>query len=453
MKDKLAAALFSLLFAAVFGGVGVFATWVIAATIHDGLRAQDWVRVKAYVESLEGSEVRYAYTFQGREYSGNRLGASPFGGSDDVDDWTANLQDRLAAAKAERHPITVLVDPEKPSDSMIDPQIRWSFLVFLLPFSLAFGGVGLGALYALTRVLRGKTAQRAAAPRGSGMASDARAGIVSLWVFAFFWNVISFPIALLFVPQLINDGEWVGLLVMLFPLVGLFLAWAAIKATWAYLRRGGATLKLRSDKPRIGSTVEGTVDFERGVKPGDAFHVNLLCRRSASQDDGETSVSTRWTKRVDARAAPSANGARVGFRFEVPAHLPATTGDSDDEHESFQWRIEVNAANQPLPIPYGFDLEMQPAPAESRATVFAGDERPVTLGPGFEGVEKLLGLDASRLSEQQRDALASMTPEAKAALEKVIAFAPLAKKVAFVVFCIIAAMMVIPFVIAIFLNS
>lgn len=375
MKDKLAAALFSLLFAVVFGGVGVFATWVIATTIHDGLRAQDWVRVKAYVESLERSEVRYRYTFQGREYSGNRLGASPLGGSDDVDDWTADLQDRLAAAKAGRHPITVLVDPGKPSDSMIDSQIRWSFLAFMLPFSLAFGGVGLGALYALTRVLRGKSAQRdAAAYRGSGVASDARGGILGLWVFAFFWNVISFPIALLFVPRLINDGEWVGLLVMLFPLVGLFLAWAAIKATWAYLRRGGATLKLRSDKPRIGSTVEGTVDFERGVKPGDAFHVNLLCRRSASQDDGETSVSTRWTKRMDARATPSANGARVGFRFEVPAHLPATTGDSDDEHESFRWRLEVNAANQPLPIPYGFDLEMHPAPAESRATVFAGDE-------------------------------------------------------------------------------
>jgi hypothetical protein len=444
VKDKLVAALFCLLFAGVFGGVGVFATWVIAATIYDGTRAQDWVRVKAYVESLEGSGVRYRYTFQGREYSGSRLGASPLGGSDNVDDWSADLQDRLAAAKAGNHPITVLVDPEKPSDSMIDARIRWSFLVFLLPFSLAFGGVGAGALYALTRVLQGENAKRKPADRGAGI-SDARGGIIGLWVFAFFWNVISFPIALLFVPQLINDGEWVGLLVVLFPLIGMFLVWTAAKATWAYLRRGGATLKLRDDHPRIGSHVEGTVDFAHGVKLGDTFHVNLLCRRSVPQGD-ETSASTRWTKRVDARATTGPGGARIAFRFDVPSHLPANSEASGVERESFQWRIEVNAANQPLPIPYGFDLQMRAAPLESRSVAFADDEMPATLGPGFEGVEKLLGLDTSRMSDRQRAALAAMTPEQKAALGKLAGYAPLAKKVAIVVF---VAVFVIPFLIAV----
>jgi hypothetical protein len=103
------------------------------------------------------------------------------------------------------------------------------------------------------------------------VASDARAGMMGLWMFAFFWNVISFPIALLAVPKLINDGEWVGLFVLLFPLIGLFILWTAIKGTWACLRRGGATLEVREDKPRIGSHVEGTVDFDRGVKAGDVF--------------------------------------------------------------------------------------------------------------------------------------------------------------------------------------
>jgi hypothetical protein len=448
VKDKLLAALFCLIFAGVFGGVGVFATWMIAATIHDGMRAQDWVRVKAYVESLEGSEVRYRYTFQGRDYSGGRLGASPVGGSDNIDDWSADLQHRLAAAKAEKHPITVLVDPEKPSDSMIDARIRWNFLVFLLPFSLAFGAVGAGALYALTGVLRGKgdkSERRGPVQRDAGIASDARVGIIGLWVFAFFWDVISFPIALLFVPQLINDGEWMGLFVVLFPLIGLFLVWTAAKATWAYLRRGGATLKLRDDNPRIGSHVEGTVDFARGVKPGDTFYVNLLCRRSVPQGD-ETSVSTRWTKRVDARATNGPGGARIAFHFEVPAHLPATSEASGADRESFQWRIEVNPANQPLPIPHGFDLEMRAAPREMRSVAFAGDEMPATLGPGFEGVEKLLGLDTSRMSDGQRAALAAMTPEQKAALGKIAGYAPLAKKVAVVVF---VAIFVIPFLIAV----
>ncbi len=440
MKDKLAAALFCLLFAVVFGGVGVFATWVIAATIHDGMRAQDWVRVKAYVESLDATGVRYRYTFQGRDYNGARLGSSPLGASDNIDEWPEEMYDRLAAARSESRPITVLVDPEKPSDSMIDARIRWTFLLFLLPFSLGFGGVGVGALYALTRVLQGKRAHR-----GPGIASDARAGIIGLWVFAFFWNVISFPIALLFVPRLIGDGEWMGLFVVLFPLIGLFVLWTAIKGTWAYLRRGGATLKLREDKPRIGSHVEGTVDFARGVTPGDAFHVNLMCRRSVPGDD-ETRISTRWTKHVDARAiaVPGGDGARLAFRFEVPAHLPATSADCAVAGESFAWRVEVNAANQPLPIPYGFDIEMRPAPFESRAPALAGDEMPVTLGPGFEAVDKMLGLDRARsITDQQRVALASMTPEQKAALAKLLGYAPLAKKVAIGVAVLIVALVVI----------
>jgi hypothetical protein len=454
VKERLLAALFCLLFAGVFGGVGVFATWMIAATIYDGTRAQDWVRVKAYVESLYGTEVQYRYTFQGREYSGSRLGATPVGGSDNIDDWSANLQDRLAAAKADHHPITVLVDPEKPSDSMIDARIRWNFLVFLLPFSLAFGAVGAGALYALTGVLRGKSnksERRGPVHRDAGIASDARSSIIGLWGFAFLWNVISFPLALLFVPRLINDGEWMGLFVVLFPLIGMFLVWTAAKATWAYLRRGGATLKLRDDKPRIGSPVEGTVDFARGVGPGDVFHVNLLCRRSVPQGD-EASISTRWTQQVDARATTGPGGARIAFRFEVPDHLPATSEASGVERESFQWRIEVNPANQPLPIPYGFDLEMRPGPVESRAVAFAGDEMPATLGPGFEGVEKLLGLDTSRISERQRAALAAVTAEQKAALGKLAGYAPLAKKVAIGVACIFAALLAIPFLVGLFTS-
>ena len=366
MKEKLGAVFFCLAFAVLFGGVGVFATWAIAATIHDGMRARDWVRVRAYVESLDGSEARYRYTFQGRDYPGSRMGASPLGGGDNIDDWSADLQHRLAAAKAEGHPITILVDPDKPSDSMIDATIRWNFLLFLVPFALGFGGGGVGALYALSGVFRGKRAKREAAPRGAGLTSDASTGLVSLWVFAFFWNVISFPIALLFVPQIINDGEWVGLLVLLFALIGLFLVWTAAKGTWAYLRRGGATLKLRDDKPRIGSPLEGTVDFARGVIPGDVFHVNLLCRRSLPQGD-DMSISTRWNKQVDARATTGPGGARIAFRIEMPGHLPATSEASSVEGESFQWRIEVNPANQVLPIPCGFDLEMRPAPVESRA--------------------------------------------------------------------------------------
>jgi hypothetical protein len=63
-------------------------------------------------------------------------------------------------------------------------------------------------------------------------------------VFAFFWNALSFPIAILVVSDVVTSGEWAGLLVLLFPLVGVGLLWAAISVTWkAWVarRRGEAT--------------------------------------------------------------------------------------------------------------------------------------------------------------------------------------------------------------------
>jgi len=47
---KLGSVAFCLLFAVVFGGVGVFASWAIASTVLEAQRAKDWVRVKASVD-------------------------------------------------------------------------------------------------------------------------------------------------------------------------------------------------------------------------------------------------------------------------------------------------------------------------------------------------------------------------------------------------------------------
>jgi uncharacterized membrane protein len=113
---------------------------------------------------------------------------------------------------------------------MVDREIRWKLLVFFLPFALAFGGVGVGALYMLVRTLV------PASPRSRRRGNDNSP--LMLWVFAFFWNAISFPIAILFVPQVIEEGEWLGLFVLLFPLIGVLIVWGAIMGTVNYFRHG-----------------------------------------------------------------------------------------------------------------------------------------------------------------------------------------------------------------------
>lgn len=251
MGNRLGGVLVCLLFAIPFGGVGVFASWAIGKMLSDGWSAREWVRVRAQVDSADlhasanrrsetyRAEGRYRYTFEGREYASERLGISPLGGSDNVGDWQEEIAARLDEARASGKPITVWVNPANPSEAAVDREIRWPMVVFLSPFAIAFGGIGVAALVAAFFVGRGGKdgPERTAAGRRAARAARGRPNQMTLgglWGFTLVWNAIAFPIAILAVPEIIEDGEWVGLLVLLFPLIGLLMLWGAVVSTWKW---------------------------------------------------------------------------------------------------------------------------------------------------------------------------------------------------------------------------
>ena len=240
MKEKAGAVLMCLLFGLPFGAVGVFAFWMAGTMVYDGWRARDWVLVKAEVQ--EGNY--YRYRFGGREFRNNRLGTERIEGSSDVDDFDERVAQRFARAREENKPMTVFVNPENPSESMVDREIRWTLFLVMFPFAFGFGGVGVGALWVAGKVLF--DSQKKGASPARRIADDSTKGPAFLWIFAFFWNVISFPIALAVVPQAIADGEWAGLLVLLFPLVGLLVLWGAVGASIAHFRRKGRRKRSRA---------------------------------------------------------------------------------------------------------------------------------------------------------------------------------------------------------------
>src|SRR5438105_11705016 len=130
VKGKIGTVLFCLAFALPFGGVGVFATWMIAGSFYDGYRARDWVLVKADVTSYNGRAVAYRYSWDGREFIGTRKGVMPFGGgSSNVDDWDERVDDFLSTAVKERKPIMVHVNPDNPAESVLDRDIRWALVL------------------------------------------------------------------------------------------------------------------------------------------------------------------------------------------------------------------------------------------------------------------------------------------------------------------------------------
>ncbi len=279
MTSKLGAALFCLVFAIPFGGVGLGASWVLGRMLYDGHRAEEWVRVKAAVDSFDRGSVSYRYNFRGVEYHGDRMGANPIGGTDDIDSWHDDMGSMIQAAKDGSQPLMVWVNPGNPAESMVDRTIRWKLVAFTVPFAFGFGGVGLGAIWMFFRALKPSDDGEA---QPVSVSANAGTGLGALWLFAFFWNVISIPIALLAVPQGVENGEWAVLLVLIFPLIGALLVWGAVAATVKRIRE---KLSPAPIQPVVASRPVNDGVFARGMI-GDAPASGAAADAIDTTDDG-----------------------------------------------------------------------------------------------------------------------------------------------------------------------
>jgi hypothetical protein len=226
--------LVALVFGVLFGGVGAAASWIMAKTIYDAKRAESWVQVDARVDAWKSGTVSYRYTFNGTEYKGDRVGAFILGGRDNLDDWYSDMNRTLSRARDRHEPITVYVNPQDPRESMIDRTLRWKLMAMLVPFAVGFGGVGLGALWVILTTLFSREAEPSAwVPGGAVPASAPRrsSGLGGQWAMTIMWNAIAFPIAFIALPPIWESGQWIGLIVAIFPLIGLLLLWGAISST------------------------------------------------------------------------------------------------------------------------------------------------------------------------------------------------------------------------------
>ena len=124
MRQKIFATLFALLIGIPFGAVGLGAAYLVASMTYDGVRARDWVLVKAEVTGPSN----YRYAIGGKTYEGSRLGTLHIGGTGVVDDFEDRVSDMLFEGRAQKKPITVFVNPDEPSEAMVDREIRWGLL-------------------------------------------------------------------------------------------------------------------------------------------------------------------------------------------------------------------------------------------------------------------------------------------------------------------------------------
>lgn len=174
--------------------------------------------------------------------------------------------------------------------------------------------------------------------------SSGRAGMIGLWVFAIVWNGISSPILFGF-QQEWEKGNKAILIGLLFPLVGIGVLIAAIRATLRWKRFGRCELRLDTLPGRNGGHFSARLNIPSVVYTVQKVDLRMACIRRTTSGSGKNR-STRETllweeKRVAPRQVISFD--QGGMNLPVFFRLPRGQPDTLDGNPAIIWRIEATA--------------------------------------------------------------------------------------------------------------
>lgn len=357
--------IFLLLFAFPFFGVGVWMAWSTASTLYDARQMKQWLPVTATLtragwdthsrDDSDTFEAYAAYTYQvdGSLYHGDRVSIG--GGSDNIGDFQQNLGRRLRSAMSSGEYITVYVNPQNPADVVVDRSLRWEMIGFNLIFVFAFGGVGFGLIIFSFRAqkksslpepeLRQKPWLANSDWQSASIKSSSKQTMYFTWGFAAFWNLISAPLPFVVFREVTKSENYIALVGLLFPLVGIGLLTWAVRRTMEWRRFGPAPIMLDPFPGSIGGHVGGTVDVKLPYDSNVRFSLtltSLYSYMSGSGKDRSRKTSAKWQDTQIAHVTAGARGTRLEFRFDVPDDLNESDADQSDD-QYYLWQLNLKA--------------------------------------------------------------------------------------------------------------
>jgi hypothetical protein len=385
MKGKIVVSLFAL----PFFGVGVWMLWSIGTLFADAVKMADWVPVPATVasggyETHSGDDSNtyeaygeYYYEFDGRGYYGNRVSIA--GGADNIGDYQQDLGRMLSNARARGLTITVYVDADDPTDSVVDRSIRWGLVGFKSIFLIIFGGFGGGLLIFTWRQppekdksdprFRDRPWLLDDAWQTPTVRSSSKASMIGIWIFAAFWNLVSAPLPFLMYEEVVEKHNYIALVGLLFTIVGIGMLVWAIRRTMEWRRFGPTPVTLDPFPGSIGGHVGGTIDLNLPFDSRNEFELTLTNIKSYVSGSGKNrsrKEKAGWQDSIVAHAeSSSTGGTRLSFRFDVPAGLPESDAERDDDSYTI-WRLDLGAELEGANLDRSFDIPVYATATQSR---------------------------------------------------------------------------------------
>jgi len=365
----------------LFGGIFLFAglavmMYVGLLPVGKYLLSGQWERVPATVLSSElhrhrsdGSSTysvtaRYRYSYQGQTFTSDQVGL--YSGSDNVGDYWQQLSSRLDRARASNRALQAWVNPSNPTQAYLDRTFRWSTLIFGLTFGGVFALVGAGVMYLMRR---GRDPQTVS---GTGQySSREKSGHWLMVGFGAVFILLPSP-AYLEVWKEVSRGNYMILLVLLFPLAGAGIALAGLRMRNNYRFFGPTPLALDPQPGQAGGQVGGSIQLGRALSAEQSVTVWLSCIRcyySGSGKDRKTRESIRWQNRQRAWCRPVQSGTEIQFCFDAPADQPATRERDrsvSGRKDWIRWRVELDGQVQGRALKRSWDVPVEAGSGSSR---------------------------------------------------------------------------------------
>lgn len=362
LSGKLGGTVVLLLFAVGFSWFG-FAngTPALVTLIGQWIQARSYVPVPALVQSTELKsfdgeidthrvQASFSYRYRDLVYVSSKVSASVL--ADNFDSYHRTTHARLRQAKEAGEPVTIWVDPAHPQYALYDRAFPWKPALFLLPFAVLFPGIGLAAWWGIWWVWCGKRHAGHTLKPGQlrGQSSPARLAPLAVTSVALFWNLLSWPVATLFVAQAGEGLSYWTYLVLLFPLIGLGLVYVAVIMWRARWRVGMPMLELMQAPAGGQFPLLGRVHFvpALGVRLNAAqlmhqIRIVVKLRQTVGSGD-DTTESTLWETCV--LDTPLARGTQsVDFSIVRPAQLPSP---STSPSTQLDWLLQLHLLGEKI---------------------------------------------------------------------------------------------------------
>lgn len=383
MKGRIIGTLFGLPFFAV----GVWMLWSISSGFYDAWRMTGWQPVQAQLlsagyETHSGDSTtysayaRYTYRHYGQTYTGERVSLSS--GGDNIGSYQQDLGARLSSTMQRGETVTVWINPDDPSESIVDRTIRWGMVGFKSIFLFVFGGIGLGLLIAIWRAPKEKdelSPEFQQSPwllndkwQSASILSGSKTAMWGAWLFAAVWSLISAPLPFMIYDEVLNKNNTIALVGLLFPAVGIGLLIWAIRRTLEWRNIGATPVVLDPFPGSIGGHVGGTIDTRIPYRSSNKFLLTLTNVNryvSGSGDSRKTRENALWQDELVAHAESGPLGTRLSFRFDVPPGQAES--DAKQSGDSYHlWRLNLSATLPSTDLDRDFNIPVYATATQSR---------------------------------------------------------------------------------------